>query len=190
MTTPETRHAIVLTPIGALTLVASSRALTGVYFPGHWTKPRVQEFGPRAATADDAVLSIAEQQIQEYLAGERVAFDLPTSTQGDAFQERVWAVLREIPYGETVTYGALAKILGHGALPHEVGQAVGRNPLSIIVPCHRVVGKGGKLTGYAGGLERKRTLLALEAGRRQAQDRPGAFRPAQAAFPAFIASGQ
>lgn len=168
----ETRHTIIPTPLGAITLVAAGHALTGVYFSGHWYKPQAQSFGARVVAASDALLSDAARQLQEYLAGERVAFDLPTATRGDAFQERVWAALREIPYGETITYGELARTLGGGALPHEVGQAVGRNPLSIIVPCHRVVGKGGKLTGYAGGLERKRTLLELEA------------------LPMFVTSGQ
>jgi methylated-DNA-[protein]-cysteine S-methyltransferase len=190
MMSPETRHAVVTTSIGAITLVASSHALTGVYFPGHWYKPNVQAFGPQVATSNDAVLAVAERQLQEYLAGERVAFDLPTATHGDALQERVWLALREIPYGETITYGDLAKTLGRGDLARDVGQAVGRNPLSIVVPCHRVVGKGGKLTGYAGGLERKRTLLELEARHGHAGARPDPARLYQEAFPAFIASGQ
>jgi methylated-DNA-[protein]-cysteine S-methyltransferase len=84
-------------------------------------------------------------------------------THGDAFQERVWSLVKEIPYGETATYGELATTLGSLALARDVGQAVGRNPLAVIVPCHRVVGKDGKLTGYAGGLSRKRALLELEA---------------------------
>jgi methylated-DNA-[protein]-cysteine S-methyltransferase len=186
----ETRHTVVPTSLGAITLVASGHALTGVYFPGHWYKPNVQAFGTRMAVSDDAALSVAARQLQEYLTGERIAFDLPAATQGDAFQERVWAALREIPYGETITYGELAKTLGQGALAHEVGQAVGRNPLSIIIPCHRVVGKGGKLTGYAGGLERKRTLLELEAGGGQAQRHPDPRCLAQEALPLFMTSGQ
>jgi methylated-DNA-[protein]-cysteine S-methyltransferase len=186
----ETRHAVVTTTLGAITLVASGHALTGVYFPGHWYKPNAQTFGPRVAAVSDPVLAIAERQLQEYLAGKRVTFDLPAATHGDAFQERVWAALREIPYGETITYGDLAKTLGQGALPHEVGQAVGRNPLSIIVPCHRVVGKDGKLTGYAGGLERKRALLELEARGGQAPGRPDPRRLAQEALPLFVTSGQ
>lgn len=190
MTPTMTRHTLVPTSLGELTLVASGQALTGVSFPGHWTRPNAQTFGPRVAVAGDAVLAAAGRQLREYLAGERVAFDLPAATQGDAFQERVWAALREIPYGETITYGELAKALGQGALPHEVGQAVGRNPLSIIVPCHRVVGKNGKLTGYAGGLERKRTLLALEAHGGQAQGRPERRCPAQETLPLFSPSGQ
>ena len=186
----DTRHTIVTTSLGAITLVASAHALTGVYFPGHWYKPNAQVFGAQVAAASDLVLSAAARQLQEYLAGERIVFELPTQTQGDAFQERVWTALHDIPYGETITYGELAKTLGGGALPHEVGQAVGRNPLSLVVPCHRVVGKNGKLTGYAGGLERKRTLLELEARNGQVQGPPDPRRPSQEALPSFITSGQ
>lgn len=190
MLPPDPRHTVVPTSIGAITLVASANALTGVYFPGHWYKPHVRSFGVRIDAATDPVLAVAADQIQEYLAGERSVFDVRTTTQGDAFQERVWSALREIPHGETITYGELAKTLGGGALAHEVGQAVGRNPLSIVVPCHRVVGKGGKLTGYAGGLERKRTLLELEARQGQTQARPEPARAVQGVFPQFITSGQ
>jgi methylated-DNA-[protein]-cysteine S-methyltransferase len=186
----ETRHTIITTFLGAMTLVASGPALTGVYFPGHWYKPNPQIFGPWVVAADDPVLAAAERQLREYLAGERVTFDLPTATHGDVFQERVWAALREIPYGKTITYGELAKALGQGALPHDVGQAVGRNPLSMVVPCHRVVGKGGKLTGYAGGLERKQALLELEARSGVAPAQPEPRRLAQVALPAFGTSGQ
>ena len=108
------------------------------------------------------MLNQARSELEDYLAGRRTSFDLPTRATGTAFQERVWALLREIPFGTTTTYGALAERLGERALAQEVGQAVGRNPLSIVVPCHRVVGSGGRLTGYAGGLDRKRRLLALE----------------------------
>jgi methylated-DNA-[protein]-cysteine S-methyltransferase len=190
MTPTTTRHAIVSTSLGALTLAASGHALTGVYFPGHWYKPNVRTFGARVDTANDVMLAVAEGQLQEFLAGQRIAFDLATASHGDAFQERVWDALRDIPYGETLTYGELAKTLGQGALAHEVGQAVGRNPLSIVVPCHRVVGKDGKLTGYAGGLERKRTLLELEARHGQVRDRPDPVQLFQQGFPTLIASGQ
>ena len=110
----------------------------------------------------DPLLSEVARQLEEYLAGERTEFDIPTAAHGDAFQERVWALLRQIPFGETTTYGELAERLGDKALARMVGRAVGHNPLSIIVPCHRVVGKNSKLTGYAGGLERKQFLLDLE----------------------------
>ena len=102
-------------------------------------------------------------QISQYLAGERQEFTLAVATSGEQYQERVWALVRQIPYGETTTYGGLARQLGDGTTPQEVGAAVGRNPVCLLVPCHRVVGAGGKLTGYAGGLTRKRFLLDLEA---------------------------
>ena len=157
------RHAIVDTELGELTVVGRDDAIVGVYFPGHWTMPPAESLGVRVDAADDAVIAGARAQLAEYLAGGRASFELRTATDGDAFQERVWAILREIPYGETTTYGDIAGRLGDRTLARTVGQAVGRNPLSIIVGCHRVVGKDGKLTGYAGGLERKRSLLELEA---------------------------
>lgn len=155
------RHAIVETELGELTVVAHDGALVGVYFPGHWTMPPVEALGIRA-DAGDALISAAAVQLREFLAGERTSFELPTATRGDAFQEEVWAILKEIPFGETTTYGEIATRIGDAKLAREVGRAVGRNPLSIVIPCHRVVGKDGKLTGYAGGLERKRFLLELE----------------------------
>ena len=97
------------------------------------------------------------------MAGSRRKFEVPIVTGGDEYQERVWDLVRQIPYGETATYGDLARRLGNGTTPHEVGTAVGRNPVCLLVPCHRVVGAGGKLTGDAGGLARKQFLLDLEA---------------------------
>lgn len=119
-------------------------------------------FGDRVDADTDEVFVLAKAELEGFLAGEREIFDLPVRTQGDEFSERVWSMLREIPYGETTTYGALAKRLGNRRLAQRVGQAVGRNPVSIVIPCHRVVGAGGSLTGYAGGLDRKRFLLELE----------------------------
>ncbi len=124
----------------------------------HWYRPDPAVFG----TYTDTGFEIVRDQISEYLAGERQNFDVPVCTNGDGFQESVWSLVGEIPYGETATYGELARRLG-AATPKEVGAAVGRNPTCLLVPCHRVVGTGGKLTGYAGGLERKRFLLDLEA---------------------------
>ena len=157
-----TRHAVVTTPLGDLTLVASGDALTGVYFPKHWTKPDARTFGVRVEASSDSLLAEAERQLDAYLQGERTVFDLPTQTRGDAFQEQIWSLIREIPYGETATYGELAEKYGDRSMARDVGKAVGSNPLAVIVPCHRVVGKDGKLVGYAGGLERKRALLDLE----------------------------
>ncbi|HEY1776199.1 MAG TPA: methylated-DNA--[protein]-cysteine S-methyltransferase [Solirubrobacteraceae bacterium] len=153
-----TTHTIMDSPIGELTLVANEGTLSGVYFPGHWTRPDPASFGERSDLGFEAV----EEQFAEYFAGVRANFELPISRSGDGFQHKVWGLIEQIPYGETTTYGELAKELGDASLARAVGGAVGHNPVSVIVPCHRVVGKGGRLTGYAGGLERKRFLLELE----------------------------
>jgi methylated-DNA-[protein]-cysteine S-methyltransferase len=157
-----TRHARISSDLGELTLVADRHSLVGVYFPHHWNRPAEGTFGPLVDAAGDALLGEAAAQLRDYLAGHRTSFDLPTALAGDTFRQRVWAMLADIRYGEMVTYGDLAVRLGDKALAQRVGQAVGRNPLSIVVPCHRVVGAGGKLTGYAGGIKRKRSLLELE----------------------------
>jgi methylated-DNA-[protein]-cysteine S-methyltransferase len=150
-------HTTTGSPIGELTLVARGGRLTGVYFPHHWYKPDPAGFGLRTETG----LEEATSQLAEYFAGQRTSFDLPLEARGDPFKIRVWDLIKAIPYGQTVSYGDLAAKLGE-ATAQEVGAAVGRNPLSVIVPCHRVVGKDGSLTGYAGGLARKRFLLDLE----------------------------
>ncbi|MEO5873678.1 MAG: methylated-DNA--[protein]-cysteine S-methyltransferase [Streptosporangiaceae bacterium] len=157
-----TRHALIDTAVGELTVVATDGALGGIYFPKHWYLPPEDSFGSRVPPRDDPLFTAAHNQLTEYFDGSRTEFDLPTATTGEAFQERVWAMLREIPYGETTTYGALAERLGKKSLAQVVGQAVGHNPLSIVVPCHRVVGSNGRLTGFAGGLSRKLHLLELE----------------------------
>lgn len=156
------RHTQIETALGDLTLVADGEQLTGLYFPKHWHLPEASMFGDRVDADTDEVFVLAKAELEGFLAGEREIFDLPVRTQGDEFSERVWSMLREIPYGETTTYGAFAKRLGNRRLAQRVGQAVGRNPVSIVIPCHRVVGAGGSLTGYAGGLDRKRFLLELE----------------------------
>ena len=158
----NTRHAVIDSPLGELTLVADGGALIGLYFRHHWYRPPGEAFGPRVDAKSDALLADAQAQLTDFLAGDRTDFDLPTALRGDDLQQRVWGRLTAIPYGETVTYGDLATALADGSTAQEIGAAVGRNPLSIIVPCHRVVGKNGKLTGYAGGLERKKFLLDLE----------------------------
>jgi methylated-DNA-[protein]-cysteine S-methyltransferase len=157
-----TRHAVIDSTLGELTLVADDDALTGLYFRHHWYRPSAKTFGPRVNAESDELLARAQAQLTDYFAGLRTDFDLPTRLHGDEVQHRVWKLLTTIPYGDTVTYGELAATLADGATAQEVGQAVGRNPLSIVVPCHRVVGRNGQLTGYAGGLERKRFLLELE----------------------------
>jgi len=158
----NTRHCVIDSPLGELTLVADGDALTGVYFPHHWHRPDQSTFGPFVDAASDALFSGATLQLTDYLAGDRADFNLPVSPDGDQRQHRVWKMLAAIPYGSTVTYGELAGALADGTTAQEVGQAVGRNPLCIVIPCHRVVGSNGQLTGYAGGLKRKQFLLELE----------------------------
>ncbi|HEU4735896.1 MAG TPA: methylated-DNA--[protein]-cysteine S-methyltransferase [Solirubrobacterales bacterium] len=160
-------HTTIDSPLGELTLVAKDGVLSGLYFPGHWYLPTRDVFGVRSERGFEQ----AQGQLGEYFAGERTEFELATTIDGDGFQRRVWESIDRIPHGQTTTYGEIARELGDPGLARKVGGAVGRNPLSIVVPCHRVVGKDGKLTGYAGGLERKRFLLELEgAGERVAAD--------------------
>jgi methylated-DNA-[protein]-cysteine S-methyltransferase len=151
-------HTVVGSPLGDLTIVAEDGALTGLYFDGHQRRPGPAGFGSRA----DAGFEAANRQLGEYFAGERTRFDLALAPRGDEFQHRVWRLLAEIPYGETRSYGELARELEDAGLAKAVGAANGRNPLCVIVPCHRVLGADGSLTGYAGGLYRKRFLLELE----------------------------
>jgi methylated-DNA-[protein]-cysteine S-methyltransferase len=145
-----------------LTLVRDDEGLTGLYYPGHWTRPDRNSFGPRVAPSDDHGFDEAVIQLREYFAGEREDFDLPLNPRGSDTARQVWQLLAEIPYGQTTTYGELARKVGAGVDPRDIGGFVGDNPLSILIACHRVVGSTGKLTGYAGGLDRKRYLLELE----------------------------
>jgi methylated-DNA-[protein]-cysteine S-methyltransferase len=159
----HTRHTVIDSPLGELTLVADGDALTGVYFRHHWHPPTADTLGRYVQPDVDDVFRCGADQLSEYFAGERTAFDVPIALIGEPGQRRVWDLLRDIRYGQTTTYGELATTLADGSTAYDVGQVVGRNPLSIIVPCHRVVGKNGAITGYAGGLTRKRFLLDLEA---------------------------
>jgi methylated-DNA-[protein]-cysteine S-methyltransferase len=158
----STRHAVSDSVLGDLTLVADGDALIGLYFPHHWFRPANETLGHEVDPHSDDLFAEAVTQLTGYLDGNREVFDLPIEMRGDDPQRRSWHRLTAIAYGDTVTYGQLAAELADGSTAQEVGQAVGRNSLSIIVPCHRVVGKNGKLTGYAGGLERKQFLLELE----------------------------
>jgi methylated-DNA-[protein]-cysteine S-methyltransferase len=143
------------TPLGPLTLEAGPRGLTGLSFPGR--------AGPlEAGQRDPARLAAAKRQLDEYFAGRRTAFALALDLAGTPFQRRVWAALLEIPYGRTVTYTELARAVGRPDVVRAVAAAVGRTPVPIVIPCHRVVGAGGALTGYGGGLQRKEALLDLE----------------------------
>ena len=148
--------AIVPSPIGDLTVTADEDGVTGLYMEGD----------PHALTAAAAtgnpLLAQAKAQLDAYFAGRLTAFDLPLRLKGTPFQQRVWSRLQTIPFGRTTSYGALAAALGQPTAMRAVGLANGRNPVSIIVPCHRVIGADGSLSGYGGGIERKRWLLAHE----------------------------
>ena len=158
----NTRHTMVDTTLGQITIVASEDAITGLYFRHHIRRPSQETFGHEVDVEGDALLATAVTQLHEFLDGTRHEFDLPFNAAGDAFQRTVWSMVAEIPFGEITTYGAIAERLGDKSLAYRVGQAVGANPLCVFVPCHRVVGADGKLTGYAVGLKRKQALLALE----------------------------
>ncbi|WP_173923366.1 methylated-DNA--[protein]-cysteine S-methyltransferase [Agromyces sp. Marseille-P2726] len=165
------RHTTLPTSLGDLLVVADGDALVGIYFPEHWHPPAAGSIGVEVDRRSDELFHRLDAQLREYLDGRRLDFELPAAATGDEFQQAVWSMLRGIPYGSTATYGELASRLGDHRLARRVGNAVGRNPLSILVPCHRVVGADGALTGYAGGLERKRFLLELEGAPVVAQAR-------------------
>ena len=146
-------------PVGRLTLVGAGDNLVGLYFDDdpHAAAARA------SANRDDRRLRAAATQLEEYFAGTRTAFDLPLAPEGSAFQKEVWAALCGIPFGQTATYGEIARAIGKPAASRAIGGANHRNPIAIIVPCHRVIGADGSMTGYGGGLRRKRLLLDLEA---------------------------
>jgi len=161
-------HAVVDGPLGPMTVVGQDDALAGLYLSDQRHLPPDDRFGDR----DDATLPGLQDQLRAYFAGELQTFDVGLAPLGTPFQEQVWAALRKVPYGSTTTYGALAAAIGRPTAVRAVGSANGRNPYCLVVPCHRVVGAAGALTGYAGGLERKRFLLELE--RSAAADDPDA----------------
>jgi methylated-DNA-[protein]-cysteine S-methyltransferase len=154
-------HVTVESPVGPLTLVGSGGSLTGLYMDAQRHAPAPASFGAPGDPASPP-FAAAARQLADYFAGRLTVFDLPLALVGTPFQREVWAALRTIPYGATVTYGDLAAELGRPSASRAVGLANGRNPASIVVPCHRVVGSDGSLTGYGGGLDRKRYLLDLE----------------------------
>lgn len=147
-------------PVGELTLVAKDSGLVAILWEND--KPGRVRLGALSEKTDHRVLVETERQLGEYFAGERRAFDVPLSFSGSDFQRSVWSALLTIPFGETRSYGEIAHQVGKPGASRAVGAANGRNPVSIIAPCHRVVGSTGKLTGFAGGLEAKRFLLELE----------------------------
>ncbi|MFF9767923.1 methylated-DNA--[protein]-cysteine S-methyltransferase [Streptomyces sp. NPDC053086] len=157
------RHTVIDSPYGPLTLVADADgALCGLYMVGQRHRPPEESFGPN----EDGLrcFAEAEEQLSAYFAGELTAFTVPFALRGTPFQRSVWTQLSRIPYGATRTYGELAGALGNPQASRAVGLANGRNPVGIIVPCHRVIGADGSLTGYGGGLDRKRQLLDFERG--------------------------
>lgn len=155
-----TAHTTVDSPIGPLTLVSTGGVLSGLFMVEQRYRPDTETFGVEDATLFDDVAA----QLKEYFAGSRKEFDLPLHFAGTPFQRTVWQELCEIPYGETTSYGELAQRIGRPTASRAVGMANGHNPISIVVPCHRVVGSTGALTGYGGGVERKRFLLDFERG--------------------------
>jgi len=148
------------TPAGPLRLLATERALVGAFFPAQLPPP----FDAPEAVGPHAVLEAAARELAEYVDGRRTRFSVPLAPAGTDFQRSVWSVLELIPCGETRTYGWVAAQLGRPDAVRAVGSAIGRNPIGIVIPCHRVIGADGTLTGYAGGLDAKRRLLAHEKG--------------------------
>ncbi len=145
-------------PVGELTLTASAGAIDGLFMDGQRHVPGREGWLRDAAPFADLIA-----QLERYFAGELIEFDVSVRPSGTPFQERVWGALREIPYGETWSYGELARRLGAPGAARAVGLANGRNPIAIVIPCHRVIGADGSLTGYGGGLERKSWLLRHES---------------------------
>ncbi len=153
-----THYVTMKTPIGELRLISDGKALTGLYMGSYGPKP------DKSWTRGGALLEKAEKQLREYFDGTRKDFDLPLAPEGTAFQKKAWDALCDIPYGQTISYGEQARRIGLPDAARAVGTANGSNPISIIVPCHRVIGANGKLTGYGGGLPRKQWLLEHEGG--------------------------
>jgi methylated-DNA-[protein]-cysteine S-methyltransferase len=150
-----THYLLIDTPLGQLRLVSDGTALLRIEFP--------DQHGSDGVAATDAVLRQCEQQLGEYFAGKRQTFQLPLAATGTEFQQRVWAALRDIPFGELRSYRDIAEGIGNRKAVRAVGAANGKNPIPIIVPCHRVIGSNGSLTGFAGGLAAKQLLLQLES---------------------------
>jgi methylated-DNA-[protein]-cysteine S-methyltransferase len=160
-------HVTVPSPVGPLTIVAEDGKIACLYMEAQRHAPRPESFG----LPDDPQtepFAAAAAQLSAYFDGRLTDFDLPLSPAGTDFQRRVWAGLRAIPYGQTISYGELARRVASPAASRAVGLANGRNPIAIVVPCHRVIGADGSMTGYGGGLDRKRFLLALERDGRAA----------------------
>jgi methylated-DNA-[protein]-cysteine S-methyltransferase len=149
-------------PYGQMLLVANDEGLCGVYFGGQKYYPQIES--PLRRDANQATLRQAKRELTQYFAGKRKRFEVKLVPEGTPFQRSVWKAISSVKFGETISYGELAQRAGYPGSARAAGAATGRNPIGIIVPCHRIVGSNGSLTGYAGGLDRKRALLALEAG--------------------------
>ena len=157
------RHGTFNSSLGELLIASEGDALVGLYFADHKHPPKPEDLGEDLGfEPHDETLQQVALQLREYLRGERRSFEFQIAPRGDDFSQAVWSLLSTIPYGESTTYGALAQQLGNRSLAQRVGQAVGHNPIMVVIPCHRVLGADGSLTGYAGGLDRKRELLQLE----------------------------
>ena len=156
------RYGFYESPCGEMLLVSSDDALNGIYFEGQKYYPSIDPWSQR----DDRhpVIVQARRELAEYFAREREIFDLALAPEGTAFQQAIWHAIARVGFGNTISYGQLAESAGYPGKARAAGAATGRNPLTIVIPCHRIVGSTGALTGYAGGLERKRALLALESG--------------------------
>jgi methylated-DNA-[protein]-cysteine S-methyltransferase len=158
-------HDLFRSPVGELLLTADDDGLTGIRFETSSGDRRATRDGRRDGVGHGAptrILAAARDQLEGYFAGARRTFDLPLAARGTPFERRVWEALRDIPFGRTVSYGELARTLGEPGSARAVGAANGRNPVPIVVPCHRVIGANGSLVGFGGGLERKRWLLEHE----------------------------
>lgn len=172
MTTKEMRekryiYKKIQSPVGPLTLVACNDGLCGLLFQNTTIRSEAA-FKLLEHDDDHVILRLAEEQLSEYFNGLRRRFDIPMIPDGTSFQRRVWNLLLDIPYGETVSYGDIAARMGDPRKARPVGGAVGANPIGIIIPCHRVIGRDGSLTGFGGGLEVKTFLLNLEKGQKEA----------------------
>jgi methylated-DNA-[protein]-cysteine S-methyltransferase len=156
-------YKFVPTVLGKFKLIASDKGLAAILWEND--KPARVRLGTLTEDKNHPILQQAERELVEYLAGKRKVFSLKLDPDGTPFQNEVWRALKAIPFGETCSYGAIAKQIGNVKAVRAVGAAIGRNPLSVMVPCHRVIGASGDLTGFAGGLEAKKFLLALEGGK-------------------------
>jgi len=164
MTSPAVRrHVILPSPIGPLTLVAGSGELIALYMDSQRHRPAEDTLGVPGDPAA-APFAAATSQLAAYFAGQLTEFDLPLAPAGTVFQRQVWSALQTIPYGQTWSYAQLAEKVGRATAVRAVGLANGKNPIALVIPCHRVIGSDGSLTGYGGGLDRKRFLLDLESG--------------------------